>query len=669
MSISQLLQPNNYNLFGKSLNGITQEEITGSNENGQVLTLVNKDEKIVAFTDAPETTPPTIGQPDGYVLAIKNNTTGELEWKQDAQGSIPDPLVLSGANSINKFQVQDNSFNKQFNVDTVGGTVSIGGVPAKGKLEIKNSLDETVFNVDTNLDIGNVFVNGANYNQKFVVFDSVSQKSFTVNTDETEQPVSVGGVPLPLVCPIYSKVEATLPTNDWIGYIVKNGNANFYLLSSNLGQCGMYFDANESLLSNGSGTMTINGEGQTIIQKDGSGGNPTAVISQKPTGTSIEDDIKVSISGNAGGSVLNIGDAGNNITTTSNLLISGDASTDKFVVRDEQDNKIFWVETISDSIFLGGSNSGAKWGVFDTSFNLQFLLDTNNKRMILGNHAGNFPKMMVDYRIGQYTTVVLDDQPGGYITTNTLAGGGQMRMLSGYDGTQNNIIESTGSAGLVISSDDLMTITAGTQLTINSPCDFSTTLPTSTITPVGNTSLTPKFYVDNKIGFLASGISASLTAQGAVVGDQVLDPQSFQGSPTVFPNTFQIGDSFNLTASGNCSYSNGDPVIIKVNSLDGSLNVTNLATITISAPNTGASFFEIEADFTVRNIVAGIADVVSSVDFTYQDGGSFIGSRSLTITNTLDTTEPQVLQLVTDLSGANASSTMTTQLYVLKRTH
>jgi hypothetical protein len=690
MSISLITQPNDRTLYGQN---IVSSEINGIKGNiidpqvntvDQVLTITSLDPKEVAFKDPQGGTPPTLGEPDGYVLAIQDNTTGQLFWKQDAQGSIPDPLVLSGADNANKFQVKnnagDNKFtvntladrvdiaadtieisangiavvsgnsatviqsvsgdviidsttgnantnidannislttagsvevdgannankfqvknnagdNKftvdtvnsevevddatlvlresgsgtqttisktnletiigtnenisivgtgssvlnietgkaifkeyndterlkvqnqsgisQFKIDTVANKTIVEGDGVKGKVEVKNSVGDVVFQVDTNADVGNVLIAGAGLNQKLAVFDSAIQKAFTVNTDPTQQPVVIGGNPVPLVCPLYSSVEASLPTNDWVGYICKNGNANFYLLNSNLGQNGMYFDATETFITNAVGTMNINGEIETNITRAGAGGNPVAQINQKPiTGTDIEDDIKVSI------------------TVGSNQLV------------------------------------------------------------------------------------------------------------------------------------------VGPLITITGPCSFDTVAPITTIAPTQNTDLTNKAYVDNKVGNLASGLSASLTAQGAVVGSQVLDPQLFEGQPSVFPNTFQIGDSFNLTASGNCSYNNGDVVIVSVNAVSGS--TTSLATISFTAPNTGASFFEIEADFTIRNIVAGVAEIVSSVDFTYQDGGSFVGSRSLTITNTIDTTQFQVLQLVSDLSGANAATTMTTQLYVLKRTH
>jgi len=128
MSIRSLFTPNQYEVYaGKitadEINGIEGNTITGSNTNGQVLTITDAALKQVAFVDPQGGTPPTLGEPDGYVLAIKDNTTGELEWRQDATGSIPDPLVLSGTNNVNKFQVRNASNSPKFTVDTVNSKV------------------------------------------------------------------------------------------------------------------------------------------------------------------------------------------------------------------------------------------------------------------------------------------------------------------------------------------------------------------------------------------------------------------------------------------------------------------------------------------------------------------------------------------------------------------
>ena len=188
MSISQLLQPNSYGIYVKSVNDIQTEEISPSNENGQVLTIVDKNNKTVAFVDPQDSTPPTLGEPDGYVLSIKNNVTGELEWKQDAQGSIPDPLVLSGADNANKFQVKNSVNDNLFTVDTLNDTITLDA-----NIINLNSSDVVIVNGVNQSQIqtssGGVFISGADVaiegsdsKDKFIVKNNAGDSDFVVGT-------------------------------------------------------------------------------------------------------------------------------------------------------------------------------------------------------------------------------------------------------------------------------------------------------------------------------------------------------------------------------------------------------------------------------------------------------------------------------------------------------
>ena len=107
----------------------------------------------------------------------------------------------------------------------------------------------------------------------------------------------------------------------------------------------------------------------------------------------------------------------------SDFIIQGNPSTDKFVVKDEQNNKIFWVETTSDSIFLGGSNSGAKWGLFYLQFNLTFLLDTQGETMRLGNQDINNSILLFNYLQGMIITRAITGgiAYSGFKAENTLS--------------------------------------------------------------------------------------------------------------------------------------------------------------------------------------------------------------------------------------------------------
>ena len=107
----------------------------------------------------------------------------------------------------------------------------------------------------------------------------------------------------------------------------------------------------------------------------------------------------------------------------SDFIIQGNPSTDKFVVKDEQNNKIFWVETTSDSIFLGGSTSGAKWGLFNLQFYLTFLLDTQGETMRLGNEEISRSVLLFNYFQSMITTRAINGAIGysGFKAENTLS--------------------------------------------------------------------------------------------------------------------------------------------------------------------------------------------------------------------------------------------------------
>jgi len=275
--------------------------------------------------------------------------------------------------------------------------------------------------------------------------------------------------------------------------------------------------------------------------------------------------------------------------------------------------------------------------------------------------------MLIDYRFGIYRTTVIDNQPAGFICTNTLAGGGQLRMLSGYDGTQDNIIESTGGQGLIISSSNTILLQA-TQITINSPCDFSVNAPTTTIAPTQNTDLTNKLYVDDRVGGLSSGTFSSNQALGNVATPQSLNPISFLPSPPITPaNYLKAGQSYQLVMSGSAQFSNGNDFTITLEASNGGAPVI-LGTVQIVVPNvTGAQTWELEADFTIRSVVANIANIFCSFDFTYNDGQSFIGKRALTSTNSLNSTLSQTLTTNVTFTTGTAGDNITTELYILKK--
>ena len=846
MSISQLLQPNSYNLYASKLNDISGQEISVSNENGQVLTIVDKVNKTVAFTNVsvPDPLPSTTGEPDGYVLGIKNNLTGELEWKQDAQGSIPDPLVLSGTDSVNKFQVRDSGntslftvdtvnsqilLNEQtliqgiddtvkfgvyndtdnapeFVVDTVNHQIKIGSINSTEKFNIKDVDGNNVLNVDSvnhgcnivnnagnknitmttqglmgpeivvdsssdtdafsrlqvknssidggtinilafpsgngtsistngplNMNSYQVNINGETYIRtsapkenhfvcediggvdyfkvdslngivtsslktevsgsavkgKFTVKNSIADSILTVNTDGDIGTVLIAnGTNNANKFVVRNVAENDIiridTTNDRIesrGKLLLNGDNNNYKLLVKNNNSNDVFRV-DSVTSNAYFGDSNNGSNVTQIEPNiakqiiyGSGTNsptlllknltqtselslvatanaqPNKLISNKPLNITAGGDI--TLNGNSG-SNLSIGDG--NITTTSNFIIDGAASSDKFLVKDEQGNKIFWVETTSDSIYLGGSNSGAKWGVFDIDFNLVYLLDTNGSIMRLQNAGATEPVMIVNYNTATFSAEVRDNfRRAGMIAKSNTVGGGELRVQSG-GATSSNIIQSTSSLGFDITSNNGMTINGGTQITITSPCDFSTNAPTTSIVPTIDNSLTNKIYVDTKVGNLYVG-----TADTANVNNGSIVPTGL-GTLTIPANGFNIGDSFHLVMAGVCTFTAGQTITITLVA-----NAIVIGTIVVSTESTATppNPWELEGDFTIRSI--GVtASVVINFDFTYvgTNQNAFVGGRSVEV-NTINTTISNTLGVTAVCS--NGGDTIITRLMYLKK--
>ena len=635
MSVGQLLQPNSYNIFVKSLNGITTEEITGSNENGQVLTIVDKNEKKVAFVDAPPSgIPDTVGFPDGYVLKIVDNTQNEVSWEPDIGGGAAVPFILTG-DSVNALKVQGTDLQPMIRIDTVDKEVHLSGIrnvvegsDDEKKFSVVNSADPLlpVFNIDT-------------LNTKVEVNNGLNKKAEIVALDASE--VLIPTVDSAVNMKLQYDAGGTGDTN-FVGYVAKNGpSAMFNLVNKDT--AGLFF------LTDASSAIQTTAENFNI-----SSPNPlskmSAIFNQE-------------ISLEANGCELNVGNNGV-IKSNSKFIIDGDNNAEKFLVKDGAGNNILWVDTVNDSVYISGNNtSGSKLCVFDPSFNQIFVVDTNNNSLTMGNGSVNPSEIYLKPTNG---FIEIIGASGGVFKTaykcNHIVNptGGSVEMSAYRDNTDYNKIESNGALGLLISSDTVVNVSGSTE--------FLTATPTTSFAPIGSTSLCNKLYVDNRVGGLSSGITNSPTAVGSVIGtNQALNPTSFLPSaPTTPANYFKAGQSFSLVMSGNCQFFNGDTFDIKLVATDSLGNVVNLGIINITTPNTAASVFELEADFTVRSVIGTTASLVCSFDFTYNDAGSIVGKRSFTSAS-IRADLVETLTTAINYSSANAASTITTGLFILKK--
>lgn len=683
MSISQLLQPNNFNLFGKSLNGITTEEISVTNENGQVLTIVDKDDKIVAFVDPPSSVPDTTGFPNGYVLKITDFTQNEVNWEPDVGGGAAVPFILTG-NNVNALKVQDNSLNTLIRIDTVDNEVHLSGLKnfVEGtddinKFSVLNSGDPLIpcLNVDSSNNEttinGKLLVGGlpdrpdalevVRQNGLSVFSVDTLNKQIGLNINETLKRgyIKFLDTPEEIYTGINSSTYMTLDSDvggagnaNFVAYVAKNG-PNSVITAVNNATAGVFFNTT----TNAGITTTSENFNLTSFNPSGS---LTANFSSQIS--LIGNDCELNIGGNGG------------IIKADKKFVIQDSSVnnlEQFTIKDVAGNNIFIVDTQNDAVFIrGNDDSGAKLAIQDPLGNFVFVVDTNNDLLRMGSSAVNQTEIIINPQIG-----IIDIVAYGSAFFNTKIRcqhniwnplGGSLTMIAHRDNTDFNKLESIGASGLTISSDSNINIT-GTNINITStnPVEFFSSCPKTSNAPTLDDSLTNKRYVDDKVGGVSSGLNDSAIATGALVNigiDQNISPTLFlPSSPFVPPNYFKPGQSFELIMSGDCNFTNNDTFQIKLNA--GSIT---LGSIGITTPTTGASFWELEADFTIRSVVGVSCTILTSFDFTFNDGASFIGKRSLT-TAIINPTVSQTLIPYINFSVANIGSNIRTQLFILKK--
>jgi hypothetical protein len=238
-------------------------------------------------------------------------------------------------------------------------------------------------------------------------------------------------------------------------------------------------------------------------------------------------------------------------------------------------------------------------------------------------------------------------------------------MVSSYSAILPNKLESIGGSALLISSDN--------GIVISSPLtsfDIAQPPPSIQKNPSDFTSsyhIVNKTYVDDRCGGICSGITNSPTALGNIIGDQSLNPTSFlpNPSPAIPANYLKAGQSYQLTMAGTALYTNTDAFVISLKS--GAVVIGSIS-IVVPAIAVGTIVWELEAEFTIRSITLGLATIVCSFDFTYNDGQNVRGKRSILNTTTLNTTISNTLQTFVNFSSGQATDNIQTQLYVLKKT-
>jgi hypothetical protein len=194
--------------------------------------------------------------------------------------------------------------------------------------------------------------------------------------------------------------------------------------------------------------------------------------------------------------------------------------------------------------------------------------------------------------------------------------------------------------------------------------------PQSATLPSVDGDLTNKLYVENRLGYFYTTLADGPTvAQGD--GEVSLLPTGVGtsvGTLTVPGGGFSVGDSFHFVVAGNCIFDTNQDIVLRLK------NSGTIASIQMNLENTDSpnSFWELEADFTIRSLGtggSGNGEIVTNFDFTFNKriDKDFKGQRNVTVTN-LNTTVSNTLDITAEFLTANTSS-INCRLAYLKKMH
>lgn len=686
MSISQLLQPNAYNLFGKSLNGITTEEITGVNSNGQVLTIVNKDDKVVAFVDPEAGIPDTLGFPDGYVLKIIDNTTNEINWEPDAGTGATVPFILTGDN-VNALTVRNTTLDSKLRVDTIDDQVLltaqktiVQGADDDFKLAVYTDADgvnPVMRVITTNGGTGLVVGGSQDAPQKFGVENSIGATMFNIN--------SLDGIAT-FKNPFLPGVIARIDTAD--GKIKLDNSENL-----------------PSVLELYNTNVGIN-QYKISVEPDGDTTRITANRIKTDASANIitgaNDRGKFVVATNTDVPVLNVDTDGQTVSVGE---FGGTNDVNKFRVSKSDGNNLLSVDTVNKKIKFNGTSPGKAELVFldapetlpvgvPSSVNMKMGYDEGGggDTNFVGYIASNGPNSVYNVVNNGATGLFFVAPNCGIQTTavNTIIGSqtansscdiefqDTIRLVSANSCS----IDIGGNSDITISSASNVIISSGLETQFQNLVNMGTNYPYMdpgiVALPTQPKELTTKEYVDKRDGYLFSSIANTASSnQTSPLDIDLLSGTASSGSTlTVLANSFVVGDSFHLNISGTCNFlgtapnaTTGNPTALNL-TLTLRSNGTALNTIIVPTKNTGASsFFECETDFTIRSLGVGGA-IANSFEFTYQipSTTNFEGSRNTTI-GTIDTTINNTLTCFAELQAGYAAASVQGLMAVLRKTH
>lgn len=139
-----------------------------------------------------------------------------------------------------------------------------------------------------------------------------------------------------------------------------------------------------------------------------------------------------------------------------------------------------------------------------------------------------------------------------------------------------------------------------------------------------------------------------------------------QGTLTVPAKTFEVGDSFNATLSGEFSCSNNETCVFYVRTLGGVVLATS-GVITLSSATNAT--WELEIDFTIRSTgVAGAIATTANFVYNQNQGNTWNGQGWSFVNNTFNTNIDHTLEIAIEWGSANVANSIWSRIFILRRT-
>lgn len=168
---------------------------------------------------------------------------------------------------------------------------------------------------------------------------------------------------------------------------------------------------------------------------------------------------------------------------------------------------------------------------------------------------------------------------------------------------------------------------------------------------------------------LYSQTSSSTPIVSTAIETSLFQGATSEGSLSVPANSFSVGDSYHCKIAGEISCINNSDIDLRIKS--GSTILATSGTLTL--PSLSSRVFEIEMDFTIRQIGAsGVAEIITQGEINYVTtggGGTWEGENFISVNNsTFDTTIINTLDITWEWATASSQNSIMSDIGNLRKT-